>query len=63
MVDYSDDSDEELGAYIYSISRTAQLLREEAAARKNDLKTNNNDNDNITMHKRNSPHEVGIKLV
>ena len=27
--DYSDDSDDELGAYIYSTSRTAQRLREE----------------------------------
>jgi len=56
MTDYSDDSDEELGAYIYSISRTAQLLREEAAARNNGM-TTNNDND-ITRSKRKSPHEV-----
>ena len=57
MPDYSDDSDEELGAYIYSISRTAQLFREEeAAARNNELPPNNDDN--ITMHKRKSPHEV-----
>ena len=28
-----DSDDEELGAYIYRTSRTAQLLREEAAAR------------------------------
>ena len=42
MVDYSDDSDEELGAYIYSTSRIA--LREEAAARNNELSLNN-DND------------------
>ena len=60
MPDYSDDSDEELGAYIYSISRTAQLLREEAAAARNNELTTNNDNndDNITMPKRKSPHEV-----
>ena len=60
MPDYSDDSDEELGAYIFSTSRTAQLLREEAAARNNEL-TMNNDNDNnnnITRSKRKSPHEV-----
>ena len=50
MPDYSDDSDEELGAYIYSISRTAQLLREEAAAARNNELPPNND-DNITMHK------------
>ena len=56
MPDYSDDSDEELGAYIYSISRTAQLFREEeAAARNNELPPNNDDN--ITMHKRKSPHD------
>ena len=52
----TDDSDEELGAYIYSTSRTAQLLREEAAARNNELSLNN-DND-ITRPKRKSPHEV-----
>ena len=42
MPDYSDDSDEELGAYIYRTSRTAKLLREKAAAaRNNELATNN----------------------
>ena len=52
MPNYSDDSDsdEELGNYIYSISRTAQLLREEEAARNNELElslsTNNNNNNN-----------------
>ena len=61
MVDSSDDSDEELGAYIYSISHTAQLFREEAAAaaartRNNELSTNNDTN--ITRTKRKSPHEV-----
>ena len=58
MVDSSDDSDEELGAYIYSISHTAQLFREEAAAaartRNNELSTNYD----ITRPKRKSPHEV-----
>ena len=57
MPDYSDeDSDKELGDYIYSISRTAQLFREEAAARNNELSPNNN---NVTRPKRKSPHEVG----
>ena len=56
----SEDSDEELGAYIYSFSRTAQLLREEAAARNNEMTTNNN----ITRPKRKSsaftvPHLPG----
>ena len=42
---------------IYSTSHTAQLLREAAAAaRKNELTTNNHDN--ITRHKRKSPHKV-----
>ena len=57
MVNYSvdsEDSDEELGAYIYMTSRTAQLLREEeaAAARNNELTTND------TRSKRKSPSEV-----
>ena len=53
MPDYSDDSDEELGAYIYRTSHTAKLLREKAAAaRNNELATNN------TRSKRKSPHEV-----
>ena len=57
-MDYSeDDSDEELGAYIYSISRTAKLLREGAAARNDELSTNNNDT--ISRSKRKSPPEVG----
>jgi hypothetical protein len=51
--DDDDDSDEEMGAYIYSISRTAQL-REEAAVRNNETLTNNDDN--ITRPKRKSPH-------
>ena len=34
-----DDSDEELGAYIYRTSRTAKLLREEAEARNNELQS------------------------
>ena len=66
-MDYSDsdDSDEELGAYIYSISRTAQLLREEAeaaaaaaAVRKNELSPND-DNTNIRVRrsKRKRPHD------
>ena len=67
-----DDSDEELGAYIYSISRTAKLLREEEAAttvRNNELElslstNNNDDNDDndsnnikVTTPKK-SPHKV-----
>ena len=56
--DYSDDSDEELGAYIYSISRTAQLLREEAARNNQSTTNNDNNDDNITMPKRKSPHKV-----
>ena len=64
MVDYSNDSDsdEELGNYIYSISRTAQLFREEAAARNNEI-TTNNDEDNITRHKGKSSHKVENTLV
>ena len=42
MPEYSDDSDEELGAYIYRTSRTAQLLREAAASTKLTTKNNNN---------------------
>ena len=42
------DSDEELGAYIYRTSRTAQLLREGAEATE---LTTNNDNNNITRPK------------
>ena len=62
MPDYSDDSDEEIGAYIYSTSHTAQLFREEAAAaRNNELSPNNDDNINITMHKRKSPHEHEVE--
>ena len=57
MPNYSDDSDEELGAYIYRTSRTAQLLREEAAAARNNELSPNNYN-NITRPKRKSPHEV-----
>ena len=60
MPDYSDDSDEELGAYIYSISHTARLLREEeaAAVRKNELSPND-DNTNIRVRrsKRKRPHD------
>ena len=56
MPDYSDDSDEELGAYIYRTSHTAQLLREKTAARNNELTTNNDAN--ITRPKRKSPREV-----
>ena len=58
MVDCSrdDDSDEELGAYIYRTSRTAKLLREKETARNNELTTNNDAN--ITRPKRKSPHEV-----
>ena len=43
MVDYSvdDDSDEELGAYIYRTSRTAKLFREEVS-RDNDNETSTN---------------------
>ena len=52
MPEYSDDSDEELGAYIYSTSRTAKLLREQAAARKNNGLTTD------TRTKRKIPHEV-----
>ena len=54
MPDYSDDSDEELGAYIYSTSHTAQLFREEAAAMNNELTMSNN-----TRSKRKVPPEVG----
>ena len=57
MPDYSDDSDEEIGAYIYSTSRTAKLLREEAAARNNELPTNNDNNIYAKRSKRKSPHE------
>ena len=61
MLEYSTDSDEKIGAYIYRTSRTAQLLREEAAARNNE--TANNDN-NITRPKRKShPNEVENALV
>ena len=60
MANYSDDSDEELGAYIYRTSHTAQLLKEEAAARSNGLATNHNKSNNITItrSKRKNPHEV-----
>ena len=58
MVDY-DDSDEELGAYIYRTSHTAQLLRE-AAARNDEMTTNNNTDTNIHARrwKRKKPPEV-----
>ena len=64
LPDYSDDSDEELGAYIYSTSRTAKLSREEAAARNrnNELNTTKNNDNNITRPKRKSPYEVDDKL-
>ena len=58
MPDYSDDSDEELGAYIYRTSRTAQLLREEAAARNIELTTKNDNNITIPRPKRKCPREV-----
>ena len=47
MVNHSvdDDSDEELGAYIYRTSRTAELLREEVVMN-NETSTNNNDKSN-----------------
>ena len=55
-MDYSnsDDSDEELGAYIYSISRTAQLREE--AARNNRSSPNNNTK--IARPKTKNPHEI-----
>ena len=55
-----DDSDEELGAYIYSTSRTAKLFREEAAATNNISSTNHNKSNNIcatSRSKRNEPPE------
>ena len=66
MPDYSGDSEDELGAYIYSTSHTAKLFREKAAARNNEKLSTNNDNDsNIRARrsKRKSPHEVGNALI
>jgi hypothetical protein len=66
MVNHSvdDDSDEELGAYIYSIIRAAQLLREEAAARNNEIPTDNNNDNNITRPTtRKSPHALKLQNV
>ena len=62
MPNYSDDSDsdEELGTYIYSISRTAQLLREEEEE-DNEKMSSNNDNEydiRARRSKRKSPHEI-----
>jgi len=58
------DSDEELGAYIYSIIR-AEQLREEVAARNNEIPTdNNNNNNNIARPTtRKSPHALELKNV
>ena len=66
MVDYSadDDSDEELGAYIYSrTSRTAKLLREKVA-RNNETSsstkhTNKSNNIRARKSKRKEPPSEG----
>ena len=64
-----DSDDEELGAYIYRTSRTAQLLGEEEAARNNnELSTkNNNKSNNILLggrkSKRKKPPDEGDNVV
>ena len=53
MVDYSadDDSDEELGAYIYRTSHTAKFFREkEELVRNNDKTSTNHKNKSNSIH-------------
>ena len=69
MVNYSldDDSDEELGAYIYRTSHTAKLFREEVSRdNDNETSTNNNYKSNsisTRKSKRKNPPEGDVSTV
>ena len=64
MVDYSadDDSDEELGAYIYRTSHTAKFFREKEELARNNDKTSTNHNKSNSIHAKKRKKQQKLKI-